>query len=134
MYYLAIKNLPDLLNLFPHFGPFAILATVIGGPLSVIIGWLHLKRSAAFSAEVDIGVEANPFYYKLFPGYAREVQYPLYLELLLQMKRLMEVQRALTPEDKERIESLERKLRTLVSGGFVGAPRRYDMRRQMPDE
>jgi len=130
VYYLAIKNIPELLNVFPKFVPFALLSTIIGVPLSIAIGWLHLKRSAAFSAEADIGAEANPYYYKLYPGYVKEVQYPVYLELLLQMKRLMDAQHALTPEDSARIDSLEEKLRILVSGGFVGSPRRYDMRTQ----
>lgn len=130
VYYLAIKNIPELLTVFPKFVPFAVLSTVIGVPLSITIGWLHLKRSAAFSAEADISAEANPYYYKLYPGYVKEVQYPVYLELLLQIERLMDAQHALTPEDRARIESLEEKLRTLVSGGFVGSPRRYDMRTQ----
>ena len=129
VYYLAIKNIPELLNVFPKFVPFAILSTLIGAPLSIIIGWLHLKRSAAYSAEADISTEANPYYYKLYPGYTREVQFPLYLELLIQMKRLMDTQTGLTPEDKERIDSLEQKLRTLIEGGFVGTPRRFDMRK-----
>jgi len=129
VYYLAIKNIPELLNVFPKFVPFAVLSTMIGVPFSIMIGWLHLKRSAAFSAEVEIGVESNPYYYKLQPGYTREVQFPVYLELLLQMRRLMDTQTALTPEDKERIDILEQKLRTLIQGGFVGNPRRFDMRR-----
>jgi hypothetical protein len=128
VYYLAIKNIPELLSLFPKFGPFAILATVIGGPLSIVIGWLHLKRSAAFSAEVDIGAESNPYMYKLYPGYMKEVQFPLYLELLMQIRKLLESQTTLAPADKERIESLENKLHTLIDGGFVGNPRRRDMR------
>lgn len=129
VYYLAIKNLPSLLDIFPHFVPFAVLATVVGGPLSVFIGWLHLKRSPAFSAEVDIGVEANPYNYKLPPGYYREALFPLYLELLTQMKRLLLARNALAPEDTIRIDDLEQKLPLLIQGGFVGIPRRSDMQR-----
>lgn len=123
VYYLAIKNLPDLLGVFPHFGPFAMLATALGVPLSVVIGWLHLKRSAAWSSEVDIGVEANPYYYKIIPG-KEEVFVPLYLELLVQMKRLAEAQGILSQEEISRIEDLERKLQILIDGGYVGSPRR----------
>lgn len=123
VYYLAIKNIPDLLNVFPHFVPFAVLATVIGGPLSITIGWVHLKRSPAYRSEIDIGVEANPYYYKLPPGFNREVFAPLYLELLVQMKRLLESQKLLNTEEKTRIEELERKLHVLIDGGLVGTPR-----------
>ena len=32
VYYPAIKNMPPLLDLFPHFAEFAIIATVVGAP------------------------------------------------------------------------------------------------------
>jgi len=60
VYYLAIKNVPSLLDVFPKFVPFAMLATVIGAPLSVAIGWIHLKRSNLYSSEATISVESNP--------------------------------------------------------------------------
>jgi hypothetical protein len=123
LYYLAIKNMPDLLTIFPHFLEFVVVGTVFGAPLSIIIGWLHLKRTAAFRAEADIGVESNPYYYKLPPGYNREVFAPLYLELLELLKRLIEAQGLLPDDEKSRIEVLERKLRLLAEGGFVGSPR-----------
>jgi len=123
VYYLAIKNIPSLLDVFPRFVPFAIMATVIGVPLSVGIGWLHLKRTPAYSSEMDIGVEANPYYYKLPPGYNREVYAPLYIELLAQVMRLLDSQKLLRPEDKARIEEIQGKLQHLKDGGFVGSPR-----------
>lgn len=124
VYYLAIKNLPTLLDLFPHFVPFAVLATVIGGPLSVLIGWLHLKRSVAFSSEADIGVESNPYTYKLTPGVWTEAIVPLYLELLVQQKRLLEAQNLLDEDARKRIEIIEKNMRELLRGGYVGTPRR----------
>jgi hypothetical protein len=124
VYYLAIKSVPDLLSLFPHFVPFAILVTVIGLPLSAGVGWIHYKRSQAFSSEIDIQVEANPYYFKLPPGYNLEVLGPLYLEILVLLKRLVAGQEMLNEEDKARIERLEEKLQVLVNGGLVGTPRR----------
>jgi hypothetical protein len=124
VYYLAIKNIPDLLGIFPKFVPFAAIATAIGLPLSVGVGYIHYKRSPAFTSEVDIQVEANPYYFKLPPGYNREVFGPLYLELLLLLKQLSATQKLLADEDKARIEELERKLRLLNAGGLVGKPRR----------
>lgn len=124
VYYLAIKNLPTLLDIFPHFVPFAILATVIGGPLSVLIGWVHLKRTPLYTSEVDINTEANPYNYKLPPGYWREAFDPVFIELLMLLNRLVEAQNLLSPEDKSRVEKLEQKLRTLAEGGMVGTPRR----------
>lgn len=124
VYYLAIKNIPTLLDLFPHFVPFAILATVIGGPLSIGIGWAHLKRSPAYTAEMDIGVEANPYMYKVPPGFTREVFTPSALFQLEMMKRLADAQGLLDNETKTKIEDLERQFKILLEGGMVGTPRR----------
>jgi len=123
IYYLAIKNMPLLLDVFPHFLPFALLALFIGIPLSCFIGWIHMKGSAIWTSEVDINVEANPYLYKMYPGYWKEVFTPLYLELLRGMKVMLEKEKMLTKDDKERIESLEENLRKLVEGGHVGSPR-----------
>jgi hypothetical protein len=124
VYYLAIKNLPSLLDLFPRFVPFAALATVIGGPFAILIGWLHLKRTPLYTSEVDITYEANPYLYKLPPGYTREAWGPFYLELLVLMERLLDKQELLTGDDKTRIKEIEERLRVLAEGGMVGKPRR----------
>ena len=124
VYYLAIKNLPYLLDLFPHFETFAILATVIGAPMSVAIGWLHLKRSHAYSSEADITVESNPYSYKLTPGKEAEAFAPSYLEILKLVSKLLKSQNLLSKEDESRIDALENKLQTLIEGNMVGNPRR----------
>lgn len=131
VYYLAIKNIPSLLDIFPKFVPFAILATVIGAPLSVAIGWVHLKRSGIFSSEQDVAVEANPYNYMLPPGFWMEAFGPLYLELLIQQKRLLEAHQLLGEEERKRMEKLEEKLRVLLAGGYVGQPRGHMRKRQI---
>ena len=123
VYYLAVKNIPSLLSIFPSFTLFGVAATVIGVPLSVGIGWGHLKRSMAYGSEQDIVVESSPYYYKMLPGYWKEAFTPAYLEILSLSKRLLEAQNLLTEEDKTRIEDLEKKLLTLMEGGIVGKPR-----------
>lgn len=123
VWYLAIREVPAVENLFGHFVPFAVLVTLVGVPLSVAMGWLHLKRTPAYTSELDIGVEANPYYYKLPPGYNKEAFAPLYLELLTQVTRLLDAHKLLTNDDKSRIEALDRKMRLLIEGGFVGTPR-----------
>jgi hypothetical protein len=124
VYYLAIKNVPDLLAIFPRFVPFAVLSTVIGVPLSVSIGWVHLKRSNLYSSEADIGVEANPWNYKLIPGYQKEVLYPaLFAELRL-LRQLCTKASLISEDELRELDSLEAKLKTLNHGGYVGTPRR----------
>lgn len=123
VYYLALKSSPALLDIFPKFIPFAVGATVVGAPLTVVIGWVHLKRSPAYSSEVEVGVESNPYNYKIVPGYWKEAFVPLFLELLVQIKQLSAAQNLLDGDRKSRIEDIERKLQVLIDGGYLGAPR-----------
>lgn len=109
---------------FSHFLTFMLLGTVIGVPFSVFLGWLHLKKTSAWSAEQDISSEANPYYYKLLPGYWQEAFVPFYLELLRQNRKILASSKLLSSEDEARISELEKKLETLISGGYVGQPRR----------
>jgi len=124
VYYLAIKNMPPLLDLFPHFIPFAVIATVIGGPLAVLMGWVHMKRSGLFSSEQDIAVEANPYQYKLPPGYTKEAFMPAVLVQLRVLRRLAESSGLLTDSERAEIDDLDRKLVALLEGGYLGVPRR----------
>jgi len=122
LYYLLIKNVPELENIFPQFWLFALIAVGLGSPLSVIIGLIHMKRSPLYSSEADIGVEANPYNYKLPPGYWREVVIPSYLELMRHTRKLLERQGILTLEEEARYRQLEEKMELLIKGGRVGWP------------
>ncbi len=124
VYYLAIKNAPLLLDLFPHFVPFGLLATVVGVPLAVVVGWVHLKRSRLYSSEADIAAESSPYNYKLPPGYWREAWFPVMLAQLRLLGRLSEAKGLLTESEKIELEELDKKMVTLVKGGYVGSPRR----------
>ena len=125
VYYLAIKNIPQLLDIFPKFLPFAILATGIGAPLSVAIGWVHLKRSMFFTSEQDISLEANPYLYKLpAAGITRDVQTPSELLRLRLMKKLAEANGLLDDAEKAEIAKIEQRYETLLKGGYVGNLRR----------
>jgi len=124
VYYLAIKNIPPLLDLFPSFSTFTILGAVLLLPTGVLFGWLHMKKTPAWTAEQDISTEANPYYYKLPPGHASEATFPAYLFIIRMLKRIEEKEDLLTPKEKAEIEDLERKLETLIKGGMVGTPRR----------
>lgn len=120
VWYLAIREIPAIENVFQHFLPFAVLAALLGVPLSVGVGWIHIKRSPAYSSEMDISVEANPYYYKSPPGYYQEVFFPVFREMLLFLQEAK-------PQDdlqKQRINDILRKIDSLIQGGYVGEPRR----------
>ncbi len=96
---------------------------MVGLPVSVLIGWGHIKRSALWRTEVDIGVEANPYYYKLTPGFQKDVYAPLYLEVLRLVRKLSEREHLLSEEEKATILDIEKKMEILIAGGYVGKPR-----------
>ena len=73
------------------------------------VGW---TTKSAFSSEVDISIEANP-YCKLSPGCASKVQYPAYLSMLRTLKRIGEKGGLLTLEEKAEVEELEKKWKFL---------------------
>ena len=123
VWYLAIKEIPLIEDFFGHFIPFAVVAVVVGVPLSIGAGWLHLKRTPAYSSEMDIGAEANPYNYKLPPGYNREAYAPLFVQLLSLQTRLLDAQGLLTDQDKSQIKDIEQKMQRLIDGQLVGTPR-----------
>ena len=124
LYYLLIQNVSGLQAIFPHSDIFVVISVVIGVPLAVGVGWLHLKRTPAYLSEIDIGVEANPYYYKLAPGHQTEVFAPINLELLRQIRKIMKSQNLLSDEEEKRLAELEGKMENLLQGGYVGSPKR----------
>jgi hypothetical protein len=101
-----------------------VLATVIGVPLSVAVGWVHLKRSRLFSSEQDISIEANPYNYKTTPGKETELSWPILLLLIRMLRRLVESKGMMTDTEKLEADQLEDKILALLEGRYVGTPRR----------
>ena len=60
-YYLAIEEIPFLLEIFPSFGHYVTIIGLIGIPLLASVGYIHFKRLPAYASEVDISVEQNPY-------------------------------------------------------------------------
>jgi len=59
-FYLLIQNVPFLSAVFPHFVIFAFVSALLIGPLSAVIGWLHIKRTKFYGAESIVLTEASP--------------------------------------------------------------------------
>jgi hypothetical protein len=113
-----------LLDIFPKFLPFSVLATVVGVPLTVVIGWIHLKRSRLYSSETDVGAEANPYNYKSTPGKEIELSWPVNLMILRILERLAETNGQLSEEERRELQVMKEKLSIIIKGGYIGAPRR----------
>lgn len=122
-YYLAIQKYPDLLAVFPTFTIWVIFIVLAVTPLAVFLGWLHFKRSPAYRSEMDISVEANPYYYKLPPGYWREALAPAMLEILRLNLKVINKE-SLTEAEISSLKNLQSKLQVLIEGGLVGEPRK----------
>tara|TARA_B100000378_G_C17850060_1_gene344780 strand:- start:139 stop:534 length:396 start_codon:yes stop_codon:yes gene_type:complete len=122
-YFLAVENYPVLDTLFPTFLHYVFIAVVIGVPMLVLVGYIHYKRSAAFSAEADINVEAYPYWYKLPPGWNKEVVFPLYLQMINLMIKISKNEKLSTDETKE-MSDIQKSLSSLIEGGYVGKPAR----------
>jgi len=123
VYYLAIESVPALKPIFPSFGIWTIFVLFTMGPLAIFVGWLHLKRSAAYRSEAEVAAEANPYYYKLPPGYWREAVIPTMLELLSLNLKLLNKE-PLTESEVTSLKALQKKLQHLIDGGYVGQPKR----------
>jgi hypothetical protein len=123
VYYLAIKNVPELQYVFSRFVLFTIIATLVAVPVSVAIGWLHAKRTKAMTSEFDISMEANPYNYKLPPGYIKEVLMPILGEMLNGMKDVLNKEGMMDSSRTKQFDEIQKKLDILLSGGYVGKPR-----------
>ena len=123
-YYLAIKQAPNLLIIFPTFASYMTVIAVIGIPLLIIIGYVHYKKSPAYATEADISVESNPYNYKLYPGWTIEVLFPLYKALIEMMIKSSKNEK-LTDDEINKITELQQKIDLLINGGHVGNPPKF---------
>lgn len=124
-YYLAISNSPTLNSIFPSFTSYAIISIIIGIPILSFIGFLHMKRSPAFTSEQEVSAEANPYNYKLPPGLWKECIVPLLLELLILSKKNLNEEKS-DSSDLMRLKELEKKFDLLAKGGSLPKPKKFD--------
>ena len=117
-YYLAIEKAPILKEIFPSFLFYMIFAVSIGLPLLIGIGYIHYKKSPSFTSESDVTVESYPYYYKLTPGFDKQVIFPLYMMMTIMMKKMSNGEK-FTDEELKEIDALQKKIDLLIKGGMV---------------
>ena len=93
-------------------------------PAGIILGYLHLKHTKAWTAEIEVGVEANPYNYKVTPGKEREAYAPITLVTLQLVRKIAEKDNILTSEEKQQLAVLESKMNTLLQGEYIVKPKR----------
>lgn|SRR6185312_5400002 len=94
-YYLAIKDIPILQSIFPHISYFAIFVLGVGIPSSLLLGWVHYKKSNAQHHQIEIEIESSPLT-------------PIILETFLISQKIF-LKQELTSEDKRKIEFLNKR-------------------------
>ena len=124
IYYLAIQNNPNLQIYVPNFVVCLLIIASIGAPLAMLFGWLHMKRSHAYSSEMDISVESNPYNYKIRPGVPTEISWPMSLLYMRMWEAILKSTDAFTPEIEEEMNVFKAKVESLLRGEMVeGAPK-----------
>ena len=116
IYQLLLRNVQFLEWLFPNFSTFLILATTTLLPTSVLLGWVHIKRSLAFKSEMDVNVEANPYNYKLAPGKERLLTCPSALLSLKVALKFYKKEGVLSDEEEKQFVEFIEKYERLVKG------------------
>jgi hypothetical protein len=107
----------------PYFASltlFAILALAILIPISISAGLYHMKRTGAYAADASVSIESNPYIYRVIPGKEQEVFLPLWILTVRGLARVLDQQRAMTPEEKLELEDTLSKANALLKGQLVG--------------
>lgn len=124
-YYLAIDNYPVLESVFPSFTYYVAITTVVGFPLLIMLGYVHMRRSSAFRSDVEVTIESNPYMYRLPPGLHREVYAPFFYDVLTILKK-SDAGEEISDKDLDKIRNLDKKLDFLIGGGTLTKPKNFE--------
>jgi hypothetical protein len=114
-YYLAIRDVPSLKVVFPTFSIYIIVLSFVGIPLLTAIGYAHMKKSAIFRAEAEIGIESNPFMRKILTN--TESLFPIYSSILSMLIKLSKNEK-LNDDDLKKIDELQKELNYLMKTSY----------------
>ena len=95
-----------------------VFTVSVGIPLLIIVGYFHYKKSPSYTSEADVTVESYPYYYKLTPGFDKQVVFPLYMMMTKMMKKMSSGEKFTDDELKE-IDDLQTKIDLLLKGEMV---------------
>lgn len=126
-YYLTIGNIPYFGNMFPTLVSYVLVLLIFLPPIAIGIGWIHMKKTLAFTSQTLVSVESNPYTYKIRPGVTKEVVGPLYLMSVHVWRAILSKEGILTPELDEELNRMEDALKRYVGGEYIGAPKELRM-------
>ena len=109
-YFLAVEQYPVLVDLFPSFGHYVLVWVVVGVPLLTFVGFVHYRRSPAYTAEVGLTWTSNPYQARnLING---ELSLKLNLALLKILVKLFQNEK-FEPEEFEEILRVKKEIEKL---------------------
>jgi len=126
IYYLLINNIAFLKDIFPSFTHF-LIASLFAYPVGALLGRWFSKHSKIKYQQEEVRAEASIYAYKAVPGKEQEATFPTLLCLAEAMEWMLShgVYPEKTPwELVQSLETIQRKLKTLMEGGYVGVPKR----------
>ena len=109
-YFLAIDNYPALKTIFPSFEIYIFIMISIGTPLLIFIGYSHYKKTRAFTSEMDVLVETNPFLRRNTVN--ADVNLRLGIELINLILKLSK--NTISEEELKHLENLKKEITDLV--------------------
>lgn len=115
-YYLAIERLPALKEIFPSFAIYVIIVSIVGIPLLVTIGYVHMKRSGAYRSEADIGFESNPHFLRLLSN--SETVLPLYLKMSQMLLKISSGEK-LSQTELDEMKQLQKQLEDHIKNSTI---------------
>ncbi len=111
-------------GIFSSVAYFEVAIAIFMTPAGITLGYLHLKHTKAWTSEIEVGVEANPYNYKVTPGKEKEAYAPITLVTLQLVRKIAEKDNVLTTEEKQQLENLESKMNILLQGKYIVKPKR----------
>ena len=109
-YFLAVDNYPVLNTIFPSFEIYILIMISIGTPLLIFIGYSHYKKTRAFTSEMDVLVETNPFLRRNTVN--ADVNLRLGIELINLILKLSK--NTISEEELKHLENLKKEISDLV--------------------
>ena len=76
----------------------------------------------AYSSEVDIGIERNPYVFKLQPGWNQKVVFPMYRLLTIMLLKLSNNEK-LSENEVNEIKKVLTDIENLSQGGWINKPK-----------
>jgi len=134
IYKLGISENKVIGMYFQSLTIFAILALVVLVPVGISAGLYHMKRTGAYAADASVSTESNPYIYKVLPGKEQEVFLPLWILTVQGLAKMLDQQKAMTSDEKKRLEELLHKADILLEGQYVGRQTRSGVRPSLVTE